>query len=489
MEDSNLLLGTELYDLNSFLVYINGVPMGVVRNSQLFLRNFKLLRRKGKVNEFVSIYFQKAKPGSDMQSSIHIACDSGRLIRPLIIVDKGRSLLNDEDICQIEKGEKSFNDLIKQGKIEYIDVNEENNTLIALDESQISYKTTHMEIDPLTILGCVAGLIPYPHHNQSPRNTYQCAMGKQAIGSIGYNQMNRVDTMLLLQVYNQKPLVKTKTIEMINYEKLPAGQNACVAIMSYSGYDIEDAIVLNKASVDRGFGRIMHLRRYESAIKKYDNRTSDIISKPPAQATPKVPGGYIEGQFMKYRNLDRDGMAKVGAKLNRGDVWLNKYTPGNSSSRSLSGHLVEIDYNPTPETYKGGAPGYVDRMQISSNPDKEFEVKVITRQTRRPELGDKFSSRHGQKGVVGIIVPQEDMPFAEDGWCPDLVMNPHGFPSRMTIGKMMELISGKAGVLKGEFKYGTAFAGDKIEDQLVKYGYSYYGKDYLTSGITGEPLK
>lgn len=140
--------------------------------------------------------------------------------------------------------------------------------MIALDEDSIEDLTTHMEIEPFTILGIVSGLIPYPHHNQSPRNTYQCAMGKQAIGTIGYNQMNRADTLLYLMNYPQRPLVKSKTLEMINFENLPAGQNAQVAIMSYTGYDIEDAIILNRASLDRGFARASVIRRNTCTLNR-----------------------------------------------------------------------------------------------------------------------------------------------------------------------------------------------------------------------------
>jgi len=168
--------------------------------------------------------------------------------------------------------------------VEYLDVNEENDCTIAMYENEIGPQTTHLEIEPFTILGAVAGLIPYPHHNQSPRNTYQCAMGKQAIGAIGYNQLRRLDTLLYLMVYPQQPMVKTKAIEIIGYDKvaslltcsdlqLPAGQNAMVAVMSYSGYDIEDALVLNKASVDRGFGRCQVMRKMGTTLKKYLNET------------------------------------------------------------------------------------------------------------------------------------------------------------------------------------------------------------------------
>jgi DNA-directed RNA polymerase III subunit RPC2 len=150
-----------------------------------------------------------------------------------------------------------------------------------------------------------------------------------------------------------------------------------------------------------------------------------------------------------------------------------------------------LNWEPTPEKYHGANPAYVDRIILTSTPEEPQGIKMMTRQTRIPEIGDKFSSRHGQKGVVGLIVPQSDMPFSERGWCPDLVMNPHGFPSRMTVGKMIELISGKAGVITGEFKYGTAFGGDKVKEMgelLVKNGYNFNGKDLLMSGITGEPL-
>jgi len=193
----------------------------------------------------------------------------------------------------LKKGNVTFDDFLRKGLVEYLDVNEENDTYIALYESDIVPTTTHLEIEPFTILGAVAGLIPYPHHNQSPRNTYQCAMGKQAIGAIAYNQFNRIDTLLYLSVYPQQPMVKTKTIELIGYDKLPAGQNATVAVMSYSGYDIEDALILNKvcicpllflldvnlitlrrqASLDRGYGRCQVLRKNATLVRKYPNGT------------------------------------------------------------------------------------------------------------------------------------------------------------------------------------------------------------------------
>lgn len=165
----------------------------------------------------------------------------------------------------------TFDSFLHKGLIEYLDVNEENDSYIALYEAELLHNTSHLEIEPFTLLGAVAGLIPYPHHNQSPRNTYQCAMGKQAIGAIAYNQLQRIDTLLYLMVYPQTPMVRTRTIELVGYDRLPAGQNATVAVMSFSGYDIEDALILNRASVDRGFGRCQVFRKYVTLLKRYPN--------------------------------------------------------------------------------------------------------------------------------------------------------------------------------------------------------------------------
>jgi len=263
MEDVNLIGGDELHSPEFFVIYLNGQPVGVHKHPHAFVRKFRTLRKRGRIQEFVSIHI------NHQQNGIYIASDGGRLVRPLIIVEKGVPKVKQEHINDLKLGLRDFNDFLREGLIEYLDVNEQINALIALSEEHIEEGTTHMEIEPFTILGIVSGLIPYPHHNQSPRNTYQCAMGKQAIGTIGYNQLNRVDTLLLLMNYPQRPLVKSKTLEMINFEKLPAGQNASVAIMSYTGYDIEDAVILNRASLDRGFGRASVLRRNVTNLVNY----------------------------------------------------------------------------------------------------------------------------------------------------------------------------------------------------------------------------
>merc|ERR1711970_386178 len=200
------------------------------------------------------------------------------------------------------EGKLVFNDFVRKGLIEYLDVNEENDSSIALYESEIEPETTHLEIKPFTLLGVCAGLIPYPHHNQSPRNTYQCAMGKQAMGTIALNQKKRIDTLMYNLVYPMRPMVKSRTIELIHFEDLPAGQNAIVAVMSYSGYDIEDATVLNKASLDRGYGRCLVYRNSKTTMKKYGTQAADRILGPMVDANTKK-------SIWRHDILDMDGIA------------------------------------------------------------------------------------------------------------------------------------------------------------------------------------
>ncbi len=522
-----------LYARGTFGVFLNGTLVGTTRFPVRFVHSFRKLRRLGKVLSFVLIYTNAH------QQAVHIATDGGRVCRPLIIVDPQTNAprVTARHLERLLAGEWGFDDFLSRGLVEYLDVNEENDLLIALYETDLdgaavqasgasegrrgasadqcdgasngasneasasdpsassgapdrsaSSGFTHLEIEPFTVLGAVAGLIPYPHHNQSPRNTYQCAMGKQAIGAIAYNQFRRIDTLLYLMVYPQQPMVKTKTIELIDYDKLPAGQNATVAVMSYLGYDIEDALVLNKLLIDRGFGRCQVVRKNTVTLKRYPNHTKDIV------------GGMRvddDGEAVyPHAALGPDGLGEVGMRIHNGQVYANKSVPNVAAAESVvgapDGAAPAESHRETPQYYKGPEPAYVDQVMMSVSDNDQALIKVLLRQTRRPELGDKFSLRHGQKGVCGIIVQQEDLPFNDDGVCPDIIMNPHGFPSRMTVGKMIELILGKAGVLNGSLEYGTCFGGLDLEEMLrvlVDKGFLYLGKDMLYLGITGECLQ
>eukprot|EP00698_Gefionella_okellyi_P020200 TRINITY_DN6313_c0_g1_i1.p1 TRINITY_DN6313_c0_g1~~TRINITY_DN6313_c0_g1_i1.p1 ORF type:complete len:1145 (-),score=272.81 TRINITY_DN6313_c0_g1_i1:1949-5320(-) len=472
VEDASLSIGT-----HAALVILNGAVLGMHRHPQQFAVAFRNLRRAGYITEFASIHT------NEEQRAVYISTDGGRVCRPLIIVKNGRSLVTKKHLDELTLNLRGFDDFIREGLVEYVDVNEENDAYVALIDADLTARHTHLEIAPLSLLGVVAGLIPFPHHNQSPRNTYQCAMGKQAMGAIAYNQFNRMDTLLYLLVYPQKPLVKTKHIELINFDHLPAGQNATVAVMSYSGYDIEDALVLNKASLDRGFGRCIVMRKFSTTLKTYQNNSYDRLV--PAQPFASEE----EREKSAFRIIDDDGIAAVGESIKHGDVFINKQVPVNTTDVSPP---EGESYKRAPMSFKYPGKCHVDRVLLTTDQEDRMLIKVLVRNTRRPEVGDKFSSRHGQKGVCGIIVPQEDMPFADSGVCPDIIMNPHGFPSRMTVGKMIELLGGKAAVMDGVRRDATVFGGDSVESisqALVAKGFNYGGKDYLTSGVTGEALQ
>jgi DNA-directed RNA polymerase III subunit RPC2 len=330
-------------------------------------------------------------------------------------------------------------------------------------------------------------------------------MAKQAMGCVAINMYERMDGLLYSLVYPQKPMVKSRTLDLMNFDSIPGGQNACIAVMSYSGYDIEDAIILNKSSIDRGYGRCMVLRKHQTSVRRYANGTMDRTCGPPDPSC--FPDGEHDKRFKKFQAIDDDGICRVGELLDNGSVMVNKETPTDTTS-NLGGVNFGFDaggmgmgnqnvqYRPSGISYRSNAPSYVDKVLITSNEHEQFLIKVMLRQVRRPEIGDKFASRHGQKGVCGLIVPEEDMPFNEMGHVPDLIMNPHGFPSRMTIGKLLELVVGKGGLYEGRQGYSTAFGeehgsadtAESAAETLVRNGLSYTGKDVYYSGTNGEPI-
>jgi len=257
--------------------------------------------------------------------------------------------------------------------------------------------------------------------------------------------------------------------------------------MSYSGHDIEDAIVMNKASIDRGFGRRYYLSKLDLILKRgIDGGESDHIihlatSQNAEHAMEQGLDGTLDRKSFPFCLLDDDGLIGPNQTIEMNQVYANKFVPFNGKLKDQRAR------------YMGKYPVVVHSVAIASSDGGQLStVKIKTRDFRRPEYGDKFSSRHGQKGTIGLIVEQEDMPFTESGICPDLIMNPHGFPSRMTVGKMIELISGKAGLFTGRIGNGTCFSSDRVEDiskDLIAAGFSYSGKEMLMSGITGEPCQ
>uniref|UniRef100_A0A915DKC2 DNA-directed RNA polymerase n=1 Tax=Ditylenchus dipsaci TaxID=166011 RepID=A0A915DKC2_9BILA len=468
VEDVRPLKFSVIHNEEYVTVFLNGALVGITSDSARIIKTIRFWRRQGHLDNFISVSLNSST------RSVCVASDGGRLCRPYIIVEDTVIALKQSHIEDVKAGKLAFDDLVGMGCVEYLDVNEMNNCSIAIYENEIKKHTTHLEIEPFTLLGVCAALVPYPNHNQSPRNTYQCAMGKQAMGTIAYNQQKRIDSLMYLLVYPQKPLVRSKALEFCNFEKLPAGQNATVAVMSFSGYDIEDAMVLNKASLDRGFGRCLVYRFAKGTARKSMNQTIDqnVLRGPTLDPNTRKP-------ILKHGVLDAEGIVFAGAKLKPRQVLINRYMPTVQNDQSGTPDPSTAEYKDVSIPYKGAMNAVAERVLLTCNEEDAYLIKVLIAQCRRPELGDKFSSRHGQKGVCGLIAPQEDLPFDQFGVCPDLVMNPHGYPSRMTVGKLMELLSGKNALMTGRLHFGTAFAGDKVDQvsqQLASFGYNYLGK-------------
>lgn len=471
---------------SNYMVYVDGLIVGLTCSPTKVVACIQRLRRKKIVSEFVSVSY------SNLHMSVYISTDGGRLCRPYIVLnDFGKPLLTDDHMRKLQRGLINFQSLIDMGLIEYLDVNEASISHLALTEQDLCPRSTHLEIEPFTLLGVCAGLIPFPHNNQSPRNTYQCAMGKQAMGTIALNQRVRIDTLLYCLAYPQRPVVSSKTIELIQFDEIPAGINSIVAVMSYSGFDIEDAIVMNKASIDRAFGRCFVYKSQKCLLKKSSNNRRDEIQPPPL----KPENANIQS---RVECLDGDGIVAPGERVKDRQILVNRYSPtsnpiyGAGDAKTGSSVMTDSNYRETALIYRGIEPIVVERVLITSNAEESFLIKMNLRQHRRPEVGDKFSSRHGQKGVIGLIANQEDMPFNNMGICPDLIMNPHGFPSRMTVGKLKELMAGKSAVVKGTIHDATVFGGTtlgEMENILMEAGFHLKSKEIMTSGITGELLK
>jgi len=461
-------------------VFLNGKLIGYHPNGEQLVKTIRSMRRQGKISSEVNI----AHIRTDYIDEVIVNTDAGRIRRPLIVVENGVPKLTKEHVEKLKKGELTFEDLVKMGVIEYLDPDEEENAYVALSMDQITPEHTHVELWIPGILGITASIIPYPEHNQSPRNMYEAAMAKQALGLNAANFQRRVDTRGHLLHYPQKPLVTTKHIGVIGYNERPAGQNFVVAVLTLTGYNIEDAVILNKSSVDRGLARSTFFRLYTTVEYKYPGGIQDEITKPP----PSVKG--YRGQ-RAYELLEDDGIVAPETPVVGGDVLVGKVSPPRfiSAQEYAVGGTTRQD---TSIAVRHGEKGVVDIVILTMDNEGNKLVKVKVRDLRIPELGDKFASRHGQKGVVGLLIPQYDMPYTEDGVTPDLIINPHAFPSRMTVGQLLESIAGKAAALRGEPVDATPFYKEDIENLklvLKKHGYPSTGEEVMYDGRTGEKLE
>ncbi|XP_020593256.1 DNA-directed RNA polymerases IV and V subunit 2-like isoform X1 [Phalaenopsis equestris] len=460
-------------------VLLNGEWIGVCRDAESFVSKFKRSRRGGQIHPQVEI------KRDDHQKEVRIFTDAGRILRPLVIVE------NLKNVNKYKGGFASFQSLMDAKIIELIGVEEEEDCrtawgvkyLFKKDDKQPIVNYTHCELDLSFLLALSCGIIPFANHNFARRVLYQAEKhSQQAIGFSTTNPDIRVDTLTHQMYYPQKPLFRTMTAEclgMSDYRfgkghivrpELFNGQNAIVAVNVHLGYNQEDSLVMNEASVQRGLFRTEHFRSYKADV---DNKENSLRLKP----KDKVDFGKMQSKRGRVDSLEDDGLPYVGAYLNSGDIVVGKV------AESGEDHGVKLKH-----TEKG----VVQKVLLSSNDEGKNFAVVTLRQVRSPRLGDKFSSMHGQKGVIGLLEHQENFPFTRQGIVPDIVINPHAFPTRQTPGQLLEAALGKGIACGGSTTYATPFSTpsvDVIYDQLQRSGFCRWGSEKVINGRTGELMQ
>jgi DNA-directed RNA polymerase II subunit RPB2 len=476
----------EMY--SNIKVFVNGAWLGNTAQPIELYNSFKDKKSKGIINIYTSIIF-------DIKNKeIRICNDAGRLTRPVLRVKNNKIFITDKIISELNAGNLTWDDLLTDTKIdeavlEYIDPEEQNFSMISMKPAQLVkkadsnyiYKYTHCEIHPSTIFGILASCIPFPEHNQSPRNTYQCAMGKQAMGMYVTNYQNRMDKTAYVLTYPSRPLVDTRVMGMIKLDQIPSGSAVIVAIMTYSGYNQEDSILVNNGSIDRGLfnATIYHTEKDED---KKINGDEEIRCKPDPSKTKGM-------KFGNYDKVNNKGLVPENTFIENRDIIIAKVVP---IKENRNDHTKLIKYEDHSKIHRTTEESYIDKNFIDRNGDGYCIAKVRIRTSRKPVIGDKLSSRHGQKGTVGNIIPEKDMPFTANGMRPDIIINPHAIPSRMTIGQLKETLLGKVLIQLGLFGDGTSFGELAVEDirkELLKVGHECHGNEILYNGMTGEQIE
>jgi DNA-directed RNA polymerase II subunit RPB2 len=493
--------------------------MGIHRDSVTLHTNLLAMRRGGQLKHEVSIV------RDIRERELRLFTDAGRVCRPLFIVDRDSQTigLRHEDIQMLEEKKLVWDELLSMGIIEYVDAEEEETILIAMGPEDLenarkyvnqaelvadltvhnreatdpsarikssnwSSNYTHMEIHPSMILGVCASIVPFPDHNQSPRNTYQSAMGKQAMGIYLTNYQLRMDTMANILYYPQSPLAATQAMRYLRFAELPAGQNAIVAILCYSGYNQEDSVIMNQSSIDRGLFRSLYYRAYTDTEKMVGMQKVETFEKPDRDETLRMKMGPSD----RYAKLDSDGLITPATNVNGDDIIIGKTAPIPPDSEELGQRSALHTKRDVSTPMKSTEQGVVDQVMITTNADGLKFVKIRIRSTRIPQIGDKFASRHGQKGTIGITYRQEDMPFTAEGITPDIIINPHAIPSRMTIGHLVECLLSKLATLTGREGDATPFTELTVESvsQLLRQrGYQSRGFEVMYHGHTGRKLQ
>lgn len=461
-------------------IYLDGKFLGYTENPQKYLNEVIKRRREGKLPYSLNVCYYK-----DL-NAIHLLTEGGRVRRPLIVVENGKSKLTKEHIEKLKSGEWKFSDLIKNGIIEFLDAEEEENAYIAVNEDELTEEHTHLEISPSLIFGFSASLLVFQEFDRGDRVNYGAKMNNQAIGLFLRNLPIRTDTKANFSIYTQKPLIQSHLQKA--YPKLldySNGFNTIVAIASYDGFNMDDAIVINQTSIERGLFLSYMFRTYTVLQKVYMGGQIDEI---------KIPEPGIRGYkgVDAYKKLEEDGIVALESFVTSDDAIVGKVSPIRFLG-SKEAFLLGLErLKDGSETIREGDKGYVDKVFVMRSSEGTKLIKVRVRDLKIPEIGDKFANRHGQKGVVGLIVSQQDMPFTKDGIVPDIIFNPHGLPSRMTVGMLLEMLMMKAYSLKGEFSNVVPFEKidtEELKEILVKFGFKRTGKEIMYNGITGEKFE
>lgn len=488
-------------------VFVNGNWVGVHYVPDDLVQNLRNLRRRIDIDPEVSIV------RDIKEREVRIYTDYGRICRPLFIVGDDQKLRvkkrhihklrssvpldeEDEDTMASDKDiAYRWSSLFLDGLVELVDTEEEETTMIAMKPSDLglppseAYSTTftHCEIHPSMILGVCASIIPFPDHNQSPRNTYQSAMGKQAMGIYLSSFQVRMDTMAHTLHYPQKPLATTRAMAHMHFRELPSGVNCIVGIACYTGYNQEDSLILNQSSIDRGLFRSSFSRTYNAKAK-----CRPEVFDPAVDETFEIPTrSNCTGMKMgSYEKLDVDGLVQPGCRIGNDDVLIGVTAP--FAIGSADGRQSTMTRKDNSTCMRSTESGTVDKVMLTTDAEGNKYCKVRVRNQRIPQIGDKFASRHGQKGTIGMTYRQEDLPFTCEGISPDIVVNPHAIPSRMTIGHLVECLMGKVSSLLGDEGDATPFMDnlsvESISRYLTELGYQKHGNECMYNGHTGRPL-
>lgn len=474
-------------------VFLNGAWLGMLPQ-EVALETIDKLR---KAKRSGIIHVQTGIKWKPALRELWLTTEAGRILRPLYYAPTLREILADKtggllkDVMALKNWEEIIMWTSPQGRhlIEYMDAGESEGAYIAMKLEDIintDATYTHAEIHPSTVLGCLASNIPFPDHNQSPRNSYQCAMGKQAMGIYALNYRERFDALAHVLSYPQVPMVSPFMSKFYGSQTMPSGQNITVAILTYSGYNQEDSIMINRGALDRGLFRSVFYRTYKDEEKK--NQSSgeeEHFAAPDPTLTRHMKNA-------NYSKLAEEGFVPENTFVDTDDILIGKVVP----LRVPTGMVVPTGtkkFRDVSRTMRNNETGWVDRVFKNRNGEGYSFAKVRVRQDRIPEIGDKFSSRHGQKGTVGMILRPEDMPQTASGIVPDIIINPHCIPSRMTIAQLMETLLGKIGCEVGSLGDGTPFNETTLEGLAHilrdKLGMEPSGNEILYNGYTGRQME